>query len=290
MATLLLAGLLSLLIGGTLGLLGGGGGILAVPMLVYVVGVAAKPAIAASLFLVGMTSLVGTAVQARAGRVRWKLGATFGAGSMAGAFAGGRLAQWVPERVLLLGLAGVMLVTALALLRGRVRAGEADRSLSLARVLSIGAAVGLLSGLVGAGGGFLIVPALTLFGGVAIHEAIATSLFIITLQSFAGFTGHVSHVSLDWQLLSAMTGSAVIGMLSGSALGERVSPHRLKQAFAALIFVTGLFVLARQLPLVATTLVSVAALGTAFVFLRQKPATATPKEKHRCISSTHLQA
>jgi uncharacterized membrane protein YfcA len=222
--------------------------------------------------------------------VRWKLGATFGAASMAGAFAGGRLAQWVPERLLLLGLAGVMLITALAMLRGRARAAITDRSLSLARVLTIGAAVGLVSGLVGAGGGFLIVPALTLFGGVAMHEAIATSLFVITLQSFAGFAGHVSHVSLDWHLLFVMTSFAVIGMLTGSTLGKRVSPHRLKQAFAALIFLTGLFVLARQLPVVGTGLVSAAALGTAFVFLRRKPATVTPKEKHRCISSPHLQA
>src|SRR5690606_34950938 len=131
---LVLTGFLTLLIGGALGLLGGGGGILAVPLLVYVVGIGAKPAIAMSLFLVGTTSLVGAAVQARAGRVRSKVGVSLGATSMAGAFVAGRLAAFVPEGVLLAGLGTVMLLTALAMLRGR-RSRASARPLALVRVL-----------------------------------------------------------------------------------------------------------------------------------------------------------
>lgn len=272
MSVLVLAGFLSLLIGGVLGLLGGGGGILVVPVLVYVVGVGTKSAIAASLFLVGTTSLLGTAIHARAGQVRWKLGSIFGAASMAGAFLGGILAAALPERALLGGLAAVMLITALAMLRGRVEAARPLRPPALGRVLAIGASVGVVSGLVGAGGGFLIVPALTIFGGLAMQQAIATSLFIIALQSFAGFSGHISHVRLDWRLIAVMTGTAIIGMVAGSALGRRVSAQALKQGFTWLVFGTGLFVLGRQLPLLWTALVAAVVLAAALYLTRRRAA------------------
>ena len=171
MQALVLAVFFALLIGAVLGLFGGGGGILAVPLLVYVVGVGAKPAIASSLFFVGATSVVGTLLAARAGHVRWKLGGLFGAGSMLSAFAGGHLAQFVPERWLLGGLAAVMLTTGLAMLRARRESRDTGRGPAPVRMLAIGTGVGLVSGLVGAGGGFLIVPALTIFGGLALREA-----------------------------------------------------------------------------------------------------------------------
>lgn len=270
MSATLIAAFFSLLIGGVLGLLGGGGGILAVPMLVYVIGVEAKPAIALSLFFVGATSLFGTALAARSGRVRWKLGAIFGIGSMAAAFVGGKLAHFVSEGVLLGTLATVMLVTALAMLRGRKEAGSSARPLALGRILGVGAGVGVVSGLVGAGGGFLIVPALTLFGGLAMHEAIGTSLFVIAMQSFAGFAGHISHIEVDARLMTVMTAAAVVGMALGSMLAKRVSGAALKRGFAAMVLVTGSFVLARQLPaLVAGPIILAVGLLALFITRNQ---------------------
>src|SRR5690606_32340448 len=272
-----------------LGLLGGGGGILAVPLLVYVVGIGAKPAIAMSLFLVGTTSLVGAAVQARAGRVRSKVGVSLGATSMAGAIVAGRLAAFVPEGVLLAGLGTVMLLTALAMLRGR-RSRASARPLALVRVLAMGAGVGLVSGFVGAGGGFLIVPALTIFGGLAMHEAIATSLFVIALQSFAGFAGHVGHVALDWPLLAVITSTAIAGMVGGSVLGKRCSTRVLKLGFSSLVIATALFVLGQQLPLVWTALVTVVVIALALLLSRRKAEPAPVKTlETKCITSPRLQ-
>jgi uncharacterized membrane protein YfcA len=192
---------------------------------------------------------------------------------------------------LLGGLAAVMLITALAMRRERAQTGPtARRPLVLSRVLAIGAAVGLVSGLVGAGGGFLIVPALALFGGLAMHEAIGTSLFIITLQSFAGFAGYVGLVSLDWRIVGTMTGAAVMGMLAGTALGKRVSAQGLKRGFAGLVFATGLFVLAHQLPLEWTALlVASVMLSAAGLRARRKPPHATPKRESECITSARFQ-
>jgi uncharacterized membrane protein YfcA len=291
MGMLLLTAFLSMLIGGVLGLVGGGGGILAVPLLVYGVGTSPKAAIASSLFFVGATSLVGTALQARQGHVRWSMGALFGTASMAGAFLGARLARFVPEQVLLAALASVMLLTALAMLRGRAEPSVHRRPLAVVRVLAIGLGVGMVSGLVGAGGGFLIVPALTLFGGLAMHEAIGTSLFIIAVQSFAGFAGHVGHVALDPRLIATMTSAAMVGMIGGSALGQHVSAQGLKKGFSALVLATGLFVLGRQLPLPWMLVVTAGTLATAAHLLRRKavpsstnsteiPCTTSPRSPH----------
>lgn len=291
MGALVLAGLLSLLIGAVLGLLGGGGGILAVPMLVYVIGVGAKPAIATSLFLVGATGAVGAALAAREGRVRWKLGGLFSVGSMSGAFVGGKLARLVPGDWLLGGLATVMLVTALAMLRGRRTSSDGSHGIAWGRALFIGAAVGLVSGLVGAGGGFLIVPALTLFGGLAMREAIGTSLLIISLQSFAGFAGHIGHVEVPVTLGAVITAAAMLGMAVGRALGKRVSAEGLKHGFAGLVLATGLFMLGQQLPLLWTglTATAVLALALALVLGRPKAAPRRSTTEKECTTSVPTQ-
>lgn len=279
MSSLLGAAALFLLIGCVLGLLGGGGGILAVPVLVYALNVAPKPAIAMSLLLVGVTSLVGAALQARARLVHWKLGALFASFSMTGAFAGGRLAALVPERVLLGGLGSVMLLTAFAMLKRRLPR-RVVRAVPLPRVLLMAAGVGVVSGLVGAGGGFLIVPVLTLFGGLTMREAIGTSLFVSTLQALAGFAGHVSHVELDWQLAMSLTGAEVVGILFGTALGRRVSGGALRRAFAGLVMATGLFVLGRQLPLYWLVLIATAAFLVVCILIRTPP---SPRRRQRAF-------
>jgi uncharacterized membrane protein YfcA len=271
---LALAALLSLAIGVTLGMLGGGGAILTLPMLVYALHVEPKTAIATSLFVVGATSLVGMSVHARAGVVRWKIGAIFGAAAMSGAYAGGRLAHRVPAGVLLVFFGIVMVTTATFMLRPRKDDGAPPRPLKVLQVLALGAGVGIISGLVGAGGGFLIVPALVLFGGLPMREAIGTSLFVIGLQSFAGFAGHAAHVTLDVQLVATLTISAVLGSLLGARFAARVPAPLLRRAFAFLVIAMGLFLFAKQLPLWIAAIAAFGVLAVVFVVSR---AGAAPK-------------
>jgi len=261
---LALGATLALFIGVLLGMLGGGGAILTLPMLVYLLRVEPRAAIATSLFVVGVTAFVGMSFHARRGLVRYRVGAIFGAAAMVGAFAGGRLAHYVPEKILLVLFGATMVVTAVIMLRGRNEACAERRELRVSRALLLGLAVGSFSGLVGAGGGFLIVPALVLFGGLAMREAIATSLFVITLQSFAGFAGHVAHAELDPTLVGVVTSCAVVGSVGGVVLGKRVSPDVLRRGFAYLVVVMGLFMLGKQLPLPLALAALVATLGAIY--------------------------
>lgn len=243
---LAVAVLLSVAIGVTVGLLGGGGSVLTLPLLVYLLGIEAKQAIATSLLVVGSTALVGAMNHARAGQVQALAGALFGGAAMVGAFAGGRLAGLVPGRALLLVFASILLVTALAMMRPRAEPA-ASRPIAPARILPIGLAVGVLAGFVGAGGGFLVVPALVLFGGLTMRQAVGTSLMVIALQSFAGLLGHLRHTTLDLRIAGLLTVAAVLGALLGSAFAQRVAAAQLRRAFAWLVLSMGLFMLGKQL-------------------------------------------
>jgi uncharacterized membrane protein YfcA len=245
--------LLAVLVGVALGLLGGGGSILTVPLLVYVAGLEAKEAIATSLLVVGVTSLAALVPHARAGRVRWRTGAIFGAAAMAGAYAGGRVAEFVSGAVLLVAFALMMVATAVAMIRGRSRPdaggpGESStdggiRDLPVRLVLLEGVVVGLVTGLVGAGGGFLVVPALVLLGGLPMPVAVGTSLLVIAMKSFAGLAGYLSSVSIDWGLAVAVTAMAVVGSVVGALLAGRVPQDHLRQAFGWFVLVMGVLVL-----------------------------------------------
>ncbi|WP_405101587.1 sulfite exporter TauE/SafE family protein [Micromonospora sp. NBC_01412] len=241
---------LAVLVGISLGLLGGGGSILAVPLLVYVADLPAKEAIATSLLVVGVTSAVGVLPHARARRVRWRTGLIFGVAGMAGAYAGGRLAEFIPAGVLLTGFALMMLATAVAMIRSR-RSAEGrpvPHELPVGRVVLDGVVVGLVTGLVGAGGGFLVVPALALLGGLPMPVAVGTSLVVIAMKSFAGLAGYLSSVSINWGLAAAVTAAAVVGSLLGGRLAGRVPEDVLRKAFGSFVVVMGVFVLAQQLP------------------------------------------
>ncbi len=244
-----LAVVLAVFIGVSLGLLGGGGSILAVPLLVYVVGMDAKEAIATSLLVVGATSAVALIPHARAGRVRWRTGLVFGAAGMVGAYAGGRVAEFIPGTVLLVAFALMMLATAVAMIRGRrAPSTPAHTELPVGRVLLDGVVVGLVTGLVGAGGGFLIVPALVLLGGMPMSAAVGTSLLVIAMKSFAGLAGYLASVEIDWPVALAITGAAVLGSLLGSRLSGLVPPDTLRKAFGWFVVVMGVVVLVQQVP------------------------------------------
>lgn len=239
---------LALLIGVTLGLLGGGGSMLTLPILTYVAGMETRPAIASSLFVVAVTSATGVIAHARAGRVRWRTGVVFGAAGMTGAFIGGRLAGYLPARALMIAFAAMMVAAAIAMIRGR--RGVADtavRDVPVVRVLAQGVVIGLVAGIVGAGGGFLVVPALVLLGGLGIEAAVGTSLVVISMQSFAGFAGHLGHVDVDWPLTLMVTGAAVIGSFVGGALTGKVPPATLRRGFGVFVLLMAALVLAKEL-------------------------------------------
>lgn len=248
----------ALLIGVSLGLLGGGGSILTLPILKYVVGQEAHVAIASSLFVVGVTSLASLYPHAKAGRVRWQTGLVFGAASMLGAFLAGLVAKKIPAEILLVLFAIMMVITAVAMLRGKKERASAcspdldptaaPPSLPIIKVLLEGLAVGGITGLVGAGGGFLVVPALVLLGGLPMNIAVGTSLLVLAMKSFAGFAGHASNVTIDWSVLLPITGMALVGSLVGARLVSKIPASTLRRAFGWFVIVMGVFMLAQEVP------------------------------------------
>ncbi|KKF01230.1 sulfite exporter TauE/SafE family protein [Mycolicibacterium obuense] len=257
--------LLALGVGLSLGLLGGGGSILMVPLLAYVAGLDAAHAIATSLLVVGVTSVVGAVSHARAGHVQWRTGLMFGAAGMVGAYAGGWISQFLPGSLLLVGLAAVMISAAIAMLRGRTAEAVGSVQSPTGRPVTLvlqGAAVGLVTGLVGAGGGFLVVPALALLTGLPMATAIGTSLMVIAMNSFAGLAGHLSAATIDWRLAAGVTGAAVVGALAGARLTEQFSVAALRIGFGWFVLAMASVILAQEIhPLVGALTATLTALS-----------------------------
>lgn len=256
---------LAVFVGIALGLLGGGGSILTVPLLAYVAGMDAKEAIATSLLVVGVTSVVGAVSHARAGRVQWRTGLIFGVAGMAGAYAGGLLAHFIPGTVLLIGFAVMMIATAAAMLRGRrdVEAPQgAGHQLPVPKILAEGLVVGLVTGLVGAGGGFLVVPALALLGGLSMPIAVGTSLIVIAMKSFAGLGGYLTSVQINWTVALAVAAAAVVGALIGARLTALVNPDMLRKGFGWFVLAMSSVILAQEIHpgvgITAAALISIA--------------------------------
>ena len=237
---------LSLLIGVSLGFFGGGGSILTVPLLAYVFGLEPKIAIASSLLVVGAASASAAAQHWRAGNVDVRTVLLFGAAGMTGAYLGGRVASYLDGSLLLLMFAVMMAITAVAMWRGRRAPPENAVQRAPARLLAQGLAVGLFTGLIGAGGGFLIVPALALWAGLPMQRAVGTSLAIIVMNTAAGFAGYASHVSVPWRLVAIVSLIAIAGSFAGAAFAKKVNPASLRRAFAGFVLAMAAVILVRE--------------------------------------------
>lgn len=224
--------MLAAVAGAVLGMLGGGGSMLITPLLVYVAGWPPAEAIPASLATVGLTAAAGAWQHARRGGVALRAGLSWAAASALGALVGGRLAGHVPPRVLMTAFAVAMAAAALAMLR---EGSDTPKRARTGVIVLAALGTGAFTGLVGAGGGFAVVPGLVLLAGLPMRSAIGTSLFVIALQSSAGLVGHLSHASLDAVRVLLVSAGAVAGSLGGARLAGRLSGARLKKGFALLL-------------------------------------------------------
>lgn len=241
-------------VGLLLGLLGGGGSLLLVPILIYLGDFPVKSAIALSLSVVGATSLIAVFRHAREGNVCWKNGVAFGLSGMLGAYGGGRLAGFVPENLLMILFSLMMLVTALSMLLGRrLRSGvetplsaPCPAQLHLPAVLFDGLLVGIITGLVGVGGGFVIVPALNLLGGLAMRAAIGTSLLVIGMNSLAALIGYLGHAPIDLPTVALLSAITIPASLLGHRLSRLLPPNGLRIGFGVCALVLAGFLLHRE--------------------------------------------
>ena len=270
---ILVAVVVGLLVGVTLGALGGGGSILTVPALVYLLGQDAHGATTVSLAVVGATALAGMAAHARAQRVRFADGAVFGSLGIAGSVVGSRLSAGVEPSVLLTGFAALMLVAAAAMTARRrsvdavpvpagrgapvvVPAGAGGEEATLAHprrgrvvLVAVASGVGLLTGFFGVGGGFVVVPALVLVLGFEMPVAVGTSLLVIAVNSAASLVSRLgTPVHADWPRMAVFAAAAVAGALAGTRVASIVRPRLLRTAFTALVVVVALYTAARSIP------------------------------------------
>jgi uncharacterized protein len=233
--------LLSGVIGLALGIFGGGGSILAVPVLVLVTHLPPSAAVSTSLAMVGATSLVASYAHHRRGHVMPQVAVLFGLSGILTAFLGARLTALVSGTMLIHCFAVLMLVVGIGMLLGNGRRTGTEAASShpprlMASILA-GAGVGLITGFLGVGGGFLVVPALIAFAGLDLRQAVGTSLFVIAINSAAGFAGHLGSGRLDFSLMMVLTAAAVAGALAGERVARQVSPTKLRRGFGLIVIV-----------------------------------------------------
>lgn len=254
--------LLAIAIGVSLGILGSGGSVLALPVLVYVMGIPTKSAIAMTLIVVGSVSLLGVIPHWRRGHVNGKTAIVFGSATMLGAYLGARLATqpWITA-TFQMGLFGVAMLLAAGLMIHRAAKSElppeaveheAFYQPPICKycwlwLMTEGIGVGGLTGLVGVGGGFAIVPALVLLAKIPMKQAIATSLLIIAGNSIAGLLGYWGHIYLDWRLTVSFTFAAALGTLLGSYFGQFISARQLQKGFGYFLIAIASFVLVKNM-------------------------------------------
>jgi len=260
----------SLIIGIALGLIGGGGSILTVPVLVYLFGVNPVEATAYSLFIVGATSLVGTWPKYKSGEVNLKTALIFGAPSIVAVYlTRAWLVPAIPQNLFNIGsfaftkpllimvlFAVLMVFAAFSMILQKKcnpndpncqKKEEQPPSFNYPLILLEGIVVGTLTGLVGAGGGFLIIPALVLLSKLPMKQAVGTSLLIIAAKSLIGFTGDLQQLTVNWPLLLSVTALAILGIFVGNKWSKNISPVRLKKTFGWFVLIMGIYILWKEL-------------------------------------------
>lgn len=253
---------MAIVIGISLGLLGGGGSILTVPVLVYLLAVDPVLATGYSLFIVGASSIVGTATYLKKQLVDWKTALIFGIPSVAAVYAARKfIVPAIPNEILTVGdllitksvatmvlFAVLMIAASVSMIKKSDHKEETQlRKFNYPLILVEGVVVGVLTGLVGAGGGFLIIPALVVLSKLPMKMAVGTSLVIIAAKSLIGFVGDVQNQAIDWGFLLSFTGLAAIGIFIGSKLSEKIKGEKLKPAFGWFVLVMGFYILGREL-------------------------------------------
>ncbi len=253
----------SLVIGISLGLIGGGGSILTVPVLYYLFGVEPVLASAYSLFIVGTSSLVGAFPKYKQGQVNLKTALIFGVPSIVAVFATRKfIVPNIPREVFTIGdlvitksilmmvlFAILMVFASVSMIREKKKKEEVEdgkQVFNYPLIIVEGAVVGILTGLVGAGGGFLIIPALVLLSKLPMKQAVGTSLLIIAAKSLIGFTGDLSNYSMDWKLLLSVTGLAIAGIFIGDALSKKIDGDKLKKGFGWFVLVMGIYIIVKE--------------------------------------------
>lgn len=250
-----------ILIGVILGILGGGGSILSIPILVYLLHIDVVMASAYSLFIVGTTSLVGAIPKYKKHLVNLRTGFFFGLPSIVTIFITRKwIVPAIPEivyqtesftltkRVLILGIFAVLMILAsISMIRGSKEITNENHRFRVVLVIIEGIIIGFLTGLVGAGGGFLIIPALVLLTGLPFKTAVGTSLFIIAINSLVGFLGDVLNYSMDWKLLLSVTALSVIGILIGDRISKKIPALTLRKSFGWFVLIMGCWILFREL-------------------------------------------
>lgn len=244
---MMLAVLSGMLTGIALGIFGSGGGIVVVPALIYLLHLPPKEAIAMGLGIIAITAVLSVVSHWRADNVDWRSAAIFGPIGMVGTYAGARLGAVVPASFQLVLFAVVMYLAAFRMLRKTVLiSGGMERKTHIAMLIAAGAGVGLLAGVVGVGGGFLIVPALVLLASVPMKRAVGTSLAVVSLNSVSGFVGYMGTVTVNYTLMGAFAAVTVISSLTGARMARRWKAETLKRSFAWCLIVVATYILARS--------------------------------------------
>ena len=254
----------SLVIGISLGLIGGGGSILTVPVLVYLFKVEPVVATSYSLFIVGLSSLVGAFPKYKQGQVNLKTALIFGIPSIIAVFATRKfIIPQLPKEVFSIGdfvvtksillmilFAILMVFASISMISNKNKKTESENGVqkfNYPMIILEGAVVGMLTGLVGAGGGFLIIPALVLLSKLPMKQAVGTSLLIIAAKSLIGFTGDLSNYTMDWKLLGTVTALAITGIFIGDALSKKIDGNKLKKGFGWFVLVMGIYIIVKEL-------------------------------------------
>jgi hypothetical protein len=253
----------AILIGVSLGLIGGGGSILTVPVMVYILGIDPVLATAYSLFVVGSTSLVGAGTYMKKGLVNYKTALVFAIPSFIAVFLTRKfLVPALPDPLFSIGeamitknigimvfFALIMLAASYSMIKGKKGGSEEEEEVkfNLPMIALEGSVVGVITGIVGAGGGFLIIPALVLLAKLPMKMAVGTSLLIIAAKSLIGFLGDLSTQTIDWQLLLIFTGLSIIGIFIGSALSKKINEKVLKTGFGWFVLIMGIYIITKEL-------------------------------------------